>query len=95
MMAFPGFLGPIGWQELLLILAVVLLIFGPRRLPEIADAMGKSIRKFKHATRDAGDEVRREIDEIKRSPESGRPGGDAARGPGRPAEPGAADRDRP
>ncbi len=43
----PGVTG--GW-ELLLILALVLLLFGPKRLPEIAEAMGKSIRKFKTAT---------------------------------------------
>jgi TatA/E family protein of Tat protein translocase len=55
--------GMAGWSELLLILALVLILFGPRRLPEIAEAMGKSIRKFKSATRDAKDEVQREIDE--------------------------------
>jgi len=55
--------GMAGWSELLLILALALILFGPRRLPEIAEAMGKSIRKFKSATRDATDEVKREIDE--------------------------------
>jgi TatA/E family protein of Tat protein translocase len=54
--------GPIGWQELLLILAVVLLVFGPRRLPEIAEALGNSIRKFRSATSNATDEVKRELD---------------------------------
>jgi len=56
--------GMAGWSELLLILALVLILFGPRRLPEIAEAMGKSIRKFKSATRDATAEVQREIDEV-------------------------------
>lgn len=59
----PGVTG--GW-ELLLILALVLLLFGPKRLPEIADAMGKSIRKFKSATRGATDEVKRELDDAAR-----------------------------
>ncbi|MCP4571964.1 MAG: twin-arginine translocase TatA/TatE family subunit [bacterium] len=59
----PGVTG--GW-ELLLILALVLLLFGPKRLPEIADAMGKSIRKFKSATRGATDEVKRELDDVAR-----------------------------
>ena len=54
----PGVTG--GW-ELLLILALVLILFGPKRLPEIAEAMGKSIRKFKSATSNATDEVKREI----------------------------------
>ena len=60
----PGVTG--GW-ELLLILALVLLLFGPKRLPEIAEAMGKSIRKFKSATQSATDEVKREIDEAGRA----------------------------
>ena len=51
-----------GWQEWLVIGAVVLLIFGPRRLPEIAEAFGKSINRFKKATREVEDEVKREID---------------------------------
>jgi len=60
----PGMTG--GW-ELLLILALILLLFGPKRLPEIAEAMGKSIRKFKSATQAASDEVKREIDEAGRA----------------------------
>ena len=50
-----------GWPEILLILGVVLLIFGPQRLPEIAEAMGKSIRKFRSATREVKSEVESEI----------------------------------
>ena len=68
MNSFPAIIpGMAGWSELLLILALVLILFGPRRLPEIAEAMGKSIRKFKSATRDAKDEVKREIDEAGRN----------------------------
>ena len=58
--------GMAGWSELLLILALALILFGPKRLPEIAEAMGKSIRKFKSATRNATDEVKREIDDVGR-----------------------------
>lgn len=56
-------MGSIGWPEMLLILVLVLIFFGPRRLPEIAEAMGKSIRKFKSATQDASRDVRREIED--------------------------------
>ena len=52
-----AFLGPIGWNELVIILVIVLVIFGPRRLPEFAEAFGKSIKKFKQATREARDEL--------------------------------------
>ena len=55
----PGFclIGPIGWGELLIILFLVLLFFGPKRLPEMAEALGKSIQKFKKASRDMKDEI--------------------------------------
>jgi TatA/E family protein of Tat protein translocase len=55
----PGFcfFGPIGWQELLIILFIVLLFFGPRRLPEMAEALGKSVQKFKKASRDTRSEI--------------------------------------
>jgi sec-independent protein translocase protein TatA len=58
--------GMAGWPEIVLILVLVLILFGPKRLPEIADAMGKSIRKFKSATKSATDEVKREIDDVGR-----------------------------
>lgn len=52
-----AFLGPIGWNELVIILVIVLLLFGPRRLPDFAEALGKSIRKFKQATNEARDSI--------------------------------------
>jgi sec-independent protein translocase protein TatA len=55
----PGFcfFGPVGWQELLIILFIVLLFFGPKRLPDMAEALGKSIQRFKKASRDLGNEI--------------------------------------
>jgi sec-independent protein translocase protein TatA len=41
----------IGWQEIVLILLVVLLLFGAKRLPEVGKALGKGIREFKKATK--------------------------------------------
>jgi len=52
-----------GWPEMLVIFGLVLILFGPKRLPEIAEAMGKSIRKFKTATKEAKREVQREMDD--------------------------------
>lgn len=42
-------LGPLGIPEIIAIIAVILLIFGARRLPEIGSSMGKGIRTFKSA----------------------------------------------
>ncbi|HNR66804.1 MAG TPA: twin-arginine translocase TatA/TatE family subunit [bacterium] len=48
----------IGGSELLVIMLVVLLVFGSKRLPELARDLGKAIREFKKSA----DEIRREID---------------------------------
>lgn len=42
----------IGFSELILILVVVLLVFGPNKLPEVGRSLGKGIREFKNATRE-------------------------------------------
>jgi len=45
-----GFLPNVGFPELVLILALALIIFGPGKLPEVGRAVGKSIKEFKKAT---------------------------------------------
>lgn len=40
-------MGEIGFEKILLILLIVLLLFGARRIPELAGSMGKGIREFK------------------------------------------------
>jgi len=50
--------GPFGTPELLLILAVVILLFGAKKLPELAKGLGKSIKEFKKASNETdSDEV--------------------------------------
>jgi sec-independent protein translocase protein TatA len=41
-----------GFQELLIILVVVLVLFGGRKLPELAKGLGQGMREFKKATRE-------------------------------------------
>ena len=47
-----------GGSEWLVILLVVLLLFGAKRLPELARGLGKSIREFKKATSEVEDNIR-------------------------------------
>lgn len=54
----PGF-GSVGVWEVILILAVLLLVFGAKRLPEIGAALGKGIREFKGSVRDIESEINR------------------------------------
>jgi sec-independent protein translocase protein TatA len=50
-------MGSIGTQELIIILIIVLLLFGARRIPEIARSMGQGIREFKKATKEISADV--------------------------------------
>ena len=49
-----GFIG--GW-EMVLILAVVLVLFGSKKLPELAKGLGQGIKEFKKATREVTEEI--------------------------------------
>lgn len=49
-----GVLG-LGGPEVLLIFAVLLLLFGGSKLPELAKGLGRSIKEFKHASREDAD----------------------------------------
>jgi sec-independent protein translocase protein TatA len=53
-MANPTLLATIGWQELLLILVIVVLIFGGSRLPQVGKGLGEFVRNLKSGLR--GDE---------------------------------------
>ena len=45
-------IGDIGWQELAIVLVIVVIIFGAGRLPEIGGAVGKSIKEFRAQSSD-------------------------------------------
>jgi sec-independent protein translocase protein TatA len=48
-----------GW-EIILILAVVLILFGAKKLPELAKGLGQGIKEFKKATKEVTDEIQKE-----------------------------------
>lgn len=53
----------IGWPELLLILVVALVLFGPNRLPELARSIGKSVNAFKQGLREGMEDESKAIEE--------------------------------
>jgi len=53
----------LGWPELVLVFAALLLIFGAKRLPEIAQGLGKGVREFKKALKETEDEVKSSLKE--------------------------------
>ena len=53
--------GDIGIEKILLIMIVVLLLFGAKRIPEIGSSLGRGIREFKKSVNDLQNEARSEI----------------------------------
>jgi len=53
--------GRLGGTELLVILVVGFLIFGPKKLPEIGKAFGDTVREFKKSTKDAQNDVKEAV----------------------------------
>jgi sec-independent protein translocase protein TatA len=52
-----------GPWELLIVFLVILLLFGARRLPDIAQGLGKGIREFRKAMKDTTEELKGSLDE--------------------------------
>lgn len=57
----------LGMPEILVILLVALLIFGPRKLPELGRSLGQSIREFKRGAQEIREELEKSI-EVKDEP---------------------------
>ena len=69
--------GPIGMPELIIILVIALIIFGPRKLPELGKSLGRSLNEFKRASTDLQNTLEQEIkleeQKEKDQPTKGRP----------------------
>ncbi len=59
------FLFSIGGPEIILILFVILLLFGAKKIPELAKGLGKGIREFKDATKEVKDEINQATEKAK------------------------------
>jgi len=61
---FPfAFIDGLGGGEMMLIFFVILMLFGGKRLPDLARGLGRSVREFKKATAGVEDEIKRVLDE--------------------------------
>jgi len=72
--------GNLGFSEILLILVVVLLLFGAKRLPEIGASFGKGIREFKRSISDTANAVSEEPPSSNRQLDSAKTGANAPTG---------------
>jgi sec-independent protein translocase protein TatA len=70
-------MGPLGFPELIIIFVVALIVFGPRKLPELGRSLGKGLSEFKRAS----NELQNTLDEEIRSEERKAPPAVAAPAP--------------
>jgi sec-independent protein translocase protein TatA len=56
-----------GWQEILLILLIIILLFGATRIPDLMRSMGKGVREFKKGV--AGEDEEKKIDKAEQKKE--------------------------
>ena len=59
------FLGGLGMPEILLILLIVILLFGAKKIPELARGLGRGIREFKDASREIKSEIDKGLEDNK------------------------------
>lgn len=57
-----AFLGGLGWGEILLIVFVILLLFGGKKIPELMKGLGKGVRSFKQGMNEIQDEINAPVD---------------------------------
>lgn len=62
-----SFIGPIGGPEMIMIFIVILLLFGAKKLPELARGVGKSMGEFKKAREEFEHEITRSEEEVRRN----------------------------
>ena len=60
-----AFLGSLGGPEIAVIFVIVLLLFGAKKIPELARGLGKSMGEFKKAQNEFESEIKRAADDIK------------------------------
>ena len=63
-------MGPLGWQETVFIFVLALLVFGPKKLPELGKTIGKALTEFRRASSELKSTWDREMSNLERETES-------------------------
>jgi sec-independent protein translocase protein TatA len=66
----PTLLGMLGTNEIIIILVIVLLLFGGRKIPELMRGLGKGVREFNDAKNNVKKEIEDSTNDIKSAPNS-------------------------
>lgn len=69
-MTQPVLLGVLGTNEIIIILVIVLLLFGGRKIPELMRGLGKGVREFNDAKNNVKKEIEDSANEVRNSPNS-------------------------
>jgi sec-independent protein translocase protein TatA len=54
----------LGTQEIVLILLIILIFFGAKKIPELAQGLGKGIREFRKAAKDVQEDIEKDVKQI-------------------------------
>lgn len=63
-------MGPLGWQETVVIFVLALLLFGPKKLPELGKTIGKALTEFRRASNELKSTFDREMQNLEKETES-------------------------
>ena len=56
-------MGPLGFQEIILIFIIALIVFGPKKLPELGRSVGKALGEFRRASNEIKHSIEKEIEQ--------------------------------
>lgn len=62
-------MGPLGIQEIILIVVIALIVFGPKKLPELGRSVGKTLAEFRRASNEIKQSIEKEIEKAEENKE--------------------------
>lgn len=66
MLTYPLLFGSLGWPEIILIVVVILIFFGAKRIPELMKSIGKGVKSFKQGLNEIDEQIN-QADDTKKS----------------------------